>query len=296
MKAALRQHLKSQWYRCRLRAQRKALPKAIGPIRITCAGKRDGGGAQWHACISVWALARAYGLAYIHTPFSIIEHGRADDANWLQAWNTLFNLESCGISTQASASNHQVFTDPLNLLIHLRQRRCCSDAVLTLEHAHPFTNQFPVTLTELQPLLRQAYRPRNNLAPPPVQLHQTVVVHVRRGDVQPTGPHRQRFTSAEALALQCRCLLAQRPQLRQVLLLSASPDADLLALQQSGFILDYSHDVFTHLHWMTQAAALIMAKSSLSYLAALLNPNLVVYEPFEHPPLQGWFMAAKLKQ
>lgn len=288
MKTVLRQQLRRQWQRGRFLIERRSQPVNPAPIQLTCAGKRDGGGAQWHAVFSVLALARSYGITFRHSPFQTIEHGPSSDPTWLQAWDNLFDLKAYGIASGGLAPPALACADPLSLLRDRRRGTFAAGAVLQLDHAHAFTNLFPAQLAALRPLLRQAYRPQPPNAAPPLPLAHTLVVHVRRGDVQASGPHRHRFTSAAAIAARCRQLQARFPQLQHVLLLSASADADLRALCSEGVLLDAGHDVFTHLHWMSQAAGLLMARSSLSYLAAMLNPNLVFYERFEHPPLPGW--------
>ncbi|MEB3353245.1 MAG: hypothetical protein VKM34_03300 [Cyanobacteriota bacterium] len=256
-------------------------------VQLTCAGRTDGGGAQWLSTVSVLAFAGAYRIPFAHTPFQVIEHGSGDSGAWLEAWNSLFNLQACGIP-QAPSCAHQLSCHNLLQAHRSLARHPGEPGVWALRHAHQFSNLYPTRLASLRSLLRQAYRPRSQLAPPPQPLDRTLVVHVRRGDVQASGPHQHRFTSATTIAARCRRIQIRYPHLRQVLLLSASPDADLLCLCDQGFALDASHDVFSHFHWMSQAAGLVMARSALSYLAAMLNPHLVFYDRFEHPPLPGW--------
>lgn len=133
MKAALRRQLTRQWRRCLFLAQLRNLPPASSPIPLTCAGKCDGGGAQWHACLSVLALARAYGFPYLHTPFQIVEHGPAADSAWLRAWNALFDLNAAGIPTASSVKAQLACSDPLTLLHRRRRRSLPAEAMVRLE-------------------------------------------------------------------------------------------------------------------------------------------------------------------
>lgn len=289
---AIRQH---QRYRRYAHLHRRILlthPTGQLPWSVTCQGKADGGGAQWHACLSVLALSHHLGLSYHHTSFSQVEHAPHDPHPWLAVWNGLFRLESpahesCGLQKIPCVT-------PLDLAQQILDKPPSAGGLFVLEHAHAITNRQPELLSSLRPRLRQNYRPRPQLAPPPLPLERTLVVHVRRGDVQASGPYQHRFTSAAAIAAICSRLQARHPQFQQVLLLSASGDPDLLELCRDGFLLDSHHDVFTHLHWMSQAAGLVMARSSLSYLAAMLNPNLVFYDRFEHPPLPDWIRLPRL--
>lgn len=288
MKATLRRLWRQQFSRACFLAEQLPQQSASPWLSLTCTGKTDGGGAQWHAVFSVLCLAQAYGIPFRHTPLRRIEHGPVDDPAWSQAWNQLFDLEAFGVALSDPAEALLACADPLQLLKMRHHGAATRPIVVSLPHAHRYSNLFPSRFASLRPLLRQAYRPRRGLTPAPLDLQHTLVVHVRRGDVQAGSPHQHRFTSAAAIAAICSRLQARHPQLRQVLLLSASADSDLLQLCREGFLLDSHHDVFTHLHWMSQAAGLVMARSSLSYLAAMLNPNLVFYDRFEHPPLPGW--------
>ena len=47
-------------------------------------------------------------------------------------------------------------------------------------------------------------------------------------------------------------------------------------------------DEFKTFHSLVKADVLIMAKSSFSYLAGLLNEGIVIYEPFWHKPQRNW--------
>ena len=64
----------------------------------------------------------------------------------------------------------------------------------------------------------------------------------------------------------------------------------LSALTDHGVIQAANMDPFTTLRHLTEADLLVTAKSSFSYVAALLNPGLVLYEPFWHGPIPGWIV------
>lgn len=279
-----KQHQYYQYLRIR-RLVQEIHSSTLHSWSVTCQGKSDGGGAQWHACFSVMALAHHLGLTYHHSPFLQIEHGPIDSKAWIASWNGLFQL---GPPLEVDNLHRISCASPLDLAQRILNQPPSSGALFVLEHAHGLTNRQPQLMASLRPFLRQAYRPSPVLPLPPSPLHKTLVVHVRRGDVQVDGNHCHRFTSSVSIAATCRQVLARHPHLQQVLLLSASPDADLLALCRNGFLLDSKHDVFTHLHWMSQAGCLVIAKSSLSYLGGLLNPYFVFAEHFEHPPLPDW--------
>jgi hypothetical protein len=264
------------------------------PLAITCAGKTDGGGAQWHALLSVIAFSRFYRIPYRHTLLASVEHGPLSPHSWLSEWNYLFDLSQFGIESAPINPDPLPCSGPLDCLRMRFFGTGFPHRLVRLEHAHAFTNLYPHTLAALRPTLRQSYRPKSESASPPLALDQALIVHVRRGDVSADGPHRNRYTSAVAIEARCLEILNRFTHLKSVLLLSPTPDLDLIELANRGFLLDCDHDVFTHFHWMSCAAALLMARSSLSYLAGMLNPNLVFYDQFEHPPLSGWLTQPRL--
>lgn len=290
----LRQRFNRQINRVRFLALRRKPVSDSWCSQLTCTGRSDGGGAQWLSIFSVIAFSRYLGVPFVHTPLQVVEHSPANPRSWVDAWNHLFDLKACGIVV-ARISAQPLPSDDL----FLAHRHLCSRSVESnlhsLRHAHQFSNLFPSNLASLRPLIREAYRPPSSVVTPPVPLNRTLVVHVRRGDVTVDGPFRQRFIGAEAVRATCSAIQERYPHLSHILLLSNSPDADLLDLRDQGFLIDTENDVFTHFHWMREAAALVIARSALSYLAAMLNPSLVFAEPFEHPTLPGWIRLKSLR-
>ena len=64
------------------------------PIRkITCPGLRsEGAGSQALMIMNAINFARSFGLTYVHTPFTFIQHAQRPMEEWVTAWETLFNL------------------------------------------------------------------------------------------------------------------------------------------------------------------------------------------------------------
>ncbi len=63
---------------------------------------------------------------------------------------------------------------------------------------------------------------------------------------------------------------------------------DFQAFEAEGCRLELDTDALETMKGMIEADVLIMAKSSFSYVAALLSGGTVVYEPTFNPPLSTW--------
>ena len=73
------------------------------PLRITCAERTDGAGAQAHTIMSAMCFAQARGHTYVHTPFTQIDHAERPMDGWVAAWEQLFNLGEGEIPCNATA-------------------------------------------------------------------------------------------------------------------------------------------------------------------------------------------------
>ena len=108
-------------------------------------------------------------------------------------------------------------------------------------------------------------------------------VHIRRGDVAKPGSEvTRRLTSMDANARAIEIIQATWPGI-EVRVFSQGPPEDFSRLPGGcKFYLDV--DVFETLRQLLNADVLVTAKSSFSYVAALLSRGTVIYEPFWHSP------------
>jgi hypothetical protein len=68
---------------------------------------------------------------------------------------------------------------------------------------------------------------------------------------------------------------------------SASP-ADFDVFRKAGALVHLDRSLEDDFREMVHADVLVIAKSSFSYIAGILNEGTVYYNPFWHPPLVGW--------
>ncbi len=253
---------------------------------ITCAGKKDGAGAQVQAVMSTILFARVRGFNYVHTPFQFIE--QAPDGNaaaWARAWEDATN----------PGENEWARDD----LLFLSERGIASCMMLRwrpatlfrLQHCHDYADLHPDQYALIMPELRRrydngkrdfVYRERDD------RLH--VAVHVRRGDVTAAAmPERYSDNSRLEILVRClRDLLDGAGLPYQIHIFSEGTKSDfgpLAALPAQWHLNTSAIEAFDRL---VHADILVMAKSSFSYAAALLNRGIIIYEPFWHRPMAHW--------
>ena len=245
----------------------------LGPVAMTCTGKTDGGGAQVHAILSVKAFCKAFGFTYLHTPFSVIEHTSGPDE--VTRWEETFALGQG--HDMAAHANLQII--PLKIYSKT-PKLWFRPVIVALPHAHDYTDHVDDAFEGLQ----KKHLPR--AADQPLQ----IAVHLRRGDVSATQ-NTDRYTPDEKI-------LSLIEQLTQALrnlnrpfefhIYSQGSPENFSAYEQLGCHVHLNQDALNDLLALSQADILVIAKSSFSYVAGLLNPGLVIYEPFWHRPQNTW--------
>lgn len=272
--------IKALWYifipviRLRIRSSR------IAPI-ITC-DRDDGGGAQLHGRISTIVFAEALGLKYVHTPLTDVHFMRTTDE--VDRWNELIDFENFGprISSDAKVIKFKSMVELLAKLFFGTTPG--SKHILEVQHCHAFTDRFPKLVSGIRPRLRDAYRSasqKNGVTSP-----EDVVIHFR-GLVGAEDEHSPRLSSALTIRKKIEMARVLRTK-NKSLVVCVSPTPDLIREVDSNFILDYESDVHTVFRLIADAKVVFIARSSLSYVAALLNPRDIYYEDFWHPKMPDW--------
>ncbi|MGE9271103.1 MAG: hypothetical protein ACQKBU_09905 [Verrucomicrobiales bacterium] len=251
---------------------------------VTCRDRDDGGGAQISACISTMIYARLKGIRYAHTPLIEVAH-RPDGispAAWAHQWESFFSL-----------GDGEVTADELSPIKEHRlekphRQRPRTSRLNVVAHCQKVSNQHPEQWSELAPELRRKYslNPKPALAETPSD-RKTIAVHLRRGDVSSSGQFSERFTPIEKLLPPLRAILENQSD-AQVHLYSQGKPEDFREFAEFEPVWHLDEEVFTSFHGMVQADVLFTAKSTFSYLAAVLRQGATIYEPFWHPALPGW--------
>lgn len=269
------------WFKRRSPAERGGLnlyrKNKASLLGITCAGKQDGGGAQIHAVMSALLFSRAAGIAYFHSPLGSVGHGSHPEVFAAQ-WEAAFNLGRGAPKVPGGV--------PLISRQEFNEGYSGAPAIVAEQHFHDFGERnlglYPALAAELRPRLAL---PQRTFERP------TIAVHIRRGDVVRKPAHAHRLTGNATVLASIRHVMSEHPRHRVVVFSEGEPSdfgplADFCALELNS-------DVFATISAMIAADCLIMAKSSLSYVAGLLSRGTVYYEPFWHGPLPTWRVLPK---
>ena len=278
----------------RLRAWRKrlrfmALKYRIGGRNryVTCTGKVDGAGAQTQAVVSVMLFARAIGAHYVHTPFAMIDHHPGSASDWAAQWERFFNF---GQSEVPAATVHRLGIPSVKVTSPFQVTR--PGILYLIPHCYETWGLSSAPLPGLLAELRARFLSDKAAAAAPPQALR-IAMHVRRGDVAPDGPNAQRYTCTDKVNRTYEHLIAVLDRLGRpyhVTLFSQGDPAQFQDLQDRGVAVANDLDPFHTFEQLVLADVLVTAKSSFSYLAALMSQGSVLYEPFWHSSFPTWLV------
>lgn len=251
-------------------------------VRITCDGRRDGIGMQALSRISGINFARSFGATYVHTPLSIVGHAPGDMFTWAQAWENLFNFERHG---EKYDPDHHIIVDYADYL--QGRLSLSSKTVLRFQQCWWFNRRYPDSFTNILAQLQNYFHSvkRQTI---PGQI--SVAVHVRRGDVS-TKKNAYRYTPNNRIirTIDCLCDSAQEAGLDLTFEIHSQGNAsDFEVFVERGYRLHLNEDTLVTMQSLASADVLIISKSSFSYVAALLNSGIKVFEPTFNPPMSEW--------
>lgn len=269
------------------------------PIRITCAERSDGAGAQAHTIMSAMCFAQAHGHTYVHTPFAAIDHAEQPAPDWVDAWEKLFNLgdgEERAETLKGRVYNYSSFHPRLYYAMTGGFRSADESRSRTRKgvgrperHFHPYfyyADSHPESFQAIIPELRRKYwtgKKRSGNG------DLMVALHMRRGDV--TARNTMRYTPIESVhrtAEAVKSVLTDAGISYSMRLYSQGPADGFAALRDVGVDLCLDVDAVWTMQQLITADVLVMSKSSFSYVAALISDGIKLYEPFWHPPLRSW--------
>jgi hypothetical protein len=252
---------------------------------VTCR-RDDGGGAQLHGRLSLIAFCMRFSIPWFNTPISGAHFSTGD--NWDRNWNKLFEFEKMpGCSNDGRNWPERKVRGALGIALILlmnvgfkRPRKL----VLVAESAHDYTNVFSSSFETAKNVFRQGFRPH------PGAKAGGIVVHVRRGTDVTAEVRRETDQSIIARVSQ---LAHQHPELN-VTIYSNEKIPWQFAIPQN-YVLDYSSTPFEAVTHMATADFLIIAKSSMSYVAAIVCDGQVYSPDFWHPRLANWLSVSTLE-
>lgn len=278
-------HLLPSWLVQRVRAARADRPferlrrgHIPLPRALTCAGKTDGAGAQLHAMLSTIGFCRTFGVPYLHTPLSDVQHVTSPDD--ITSWESFLSLQDFQDFDDQGYPERVDFRDYLK-----NPEKYGVNVLAVVDHLHDYTDRHLSCYDAVLPALRTKFQSKHG------RQRRRLAVHVRRGDVGQSA-HTDRYTSnAWVKTILGAALGGDDPTDCEVLLVSQGLEADFAdivsAYPQTQLLLNI--DPIASVRVLATADTLVLAKSSFSYLAGLLSSGQVIYEPFWHPPLPHWW-------
>lgn len=227
----------------------------------------EGAGSQATCIVNAINFARASGLTYLHTPFTVIHHADRPMPEWVAAWESLFNLglgEAACDGARRDVVNYspEVYSD-VELCLGWEDREA--------ELARSFR--------ALIPELRRKYYANKS---PRVAEQVTVALHMRRGDV--TAQNGYMFTSTkQALHTlsDVKSVLDSRRLPYRLCVYSQGSRADFAELASLGVEFFLDADPLWTMQELIEADVLILAKSTFSTCAAMISDGIKVFEPID---------------
>ncbi len=295
--------------------------KAVKPgIALTYANdvQMDGAGAQLQRVYGIYAVARYFHLPYVHSPLKQIGYQglaalekNAGSPHMQDKWNQVFTLPS-DIKLPENTIPRYLSSPKVEDLERLRS---------AAEKEHKFyllRMLYPYDITEKN---TEIYRCLKEISPFHAERSNTfrIAIHVRRGeefvvDSQRMLPNSYYVSSTmrivealKQLGIPFVCELYTEvpskafvvtPQHHGIEGRISQPvliDPKMNRIEDFDVIPNLSKRINTDpieaLKGMATADALIISRSSFSYLAALFNKGIVIYFPFWHHPLKEWLIS-----
>jgi hypothetical protein len=247
---------------------------AITARPLSSGSEPEGAGSQILRRICAIDFARHNGLTYLHTPLEAAGHADRPAAEWAAAWERTFNL---GAGELAATPELERQRGPVANFILLY-----GWALLPLYDAARPWGVSRALVREVREKYYLTKRPRENA-------RFTVGVHVRRGDVD-AASYPEMWTDVAVIAATLdtvRSVLAEMGIAYAVHIHSQGPAGELASLEGDDVTLHLDEDALSTFDDLVGADLLVMAKSSFSYLAAIVGEGIKITQEF-YEPLDDW--------
>jgi hypothetical protein len=212
-------------------------------------------------------LARVSGLAYLHTPLSIVGHADRPMQQWAAEWESLFNLgageEPCSGMRRGVIDVGSYALKNLDLCFGLQRRE------------KELLDGFRSLISEFRRkyYLNKSLRTTDEI---------TVAVHLRRGDVSAhDNPHM--FTGTDKVlrvTSEVKSILDSRGRPFNMRVYSQGNIADFSDLSPLGAEFFLDADAVWTMQELIEADILIVAKGNFSYYAGVISDGIKIYEPY----------------
>ena len=161
------------------------------------------------------------------------------------------------------------------------------DAIVSLPHAHGYLDSHIWAYDSILERTRKSFlRGSGNISDGILN----IAVHIRRGDVTPSDCQRYTLDSSIITTIGCITRACTKFDVEyDITIYSQGKESDFSNFADCKLRLNLNP--LDTLRALATAGLIVMAKSSFSYVAALLSEGIVVYEPFWHTPRDRWVKA-----
>ncbi len=257
-------------------------------LHVMAAGRSDGLGAQALSKLSPMAFAKSHGLTYVHTPFQTLAHPEGmSSGEWAALWEQTLNLGLEHVQ-DVDCNLPLVGIEQFVGNSHWWTRPC----VVVASHYTRFTDRYPQSFLMVAEKLQAQY---HSNSPSSAQSSFNVRAHLRRGDVSAKdratahrAPNVMKFANTLS---HVRAVVRELGINARFEIHSQGDRRELQSLEASGWELHLDSPARETFHKLATANVLVMGRSSFSFVAALMNRGVCIYDAFVHPPLPGWLRA-----
>jgi hypothetical protein len=237
-------------------------------IYYTLSKRQDGFGAQYHTIMSIIAFCKFNNYIYIHTPFTKMGH----------------NVDINKLNHFIGINNDYLI---VNNLMPKNKDKIISEQFSRIVHYHKNPSIFYTD--EVLKIIRNFYYYTEK----PIIENIDIAIHIRRGDVDKNNL--KRYTDNNEYCQIIKSLKIKYPNYN-ITVFSEGKIEDFKELELNEKYFKLNLDICETFHNLVCAKILILAKSSFSYSAALLNQNIIYYQDFWHKPLNNWLNIKSLIQ
>jgi hypothetical protein len=238
-------------------------------IYYTNTKRTDGFGAQYQNIIWCILYYAEKNLPFLYTPFRTVEHNYTNDPSYMENLDTLINIKSyipCVNKYPNSTITDIERADIYNEIESNMDKYHSSPAFYKIKEAF-YDNKMSL------------FNPN----------YLNVAVHIRvSNQVDVNLPSFRKTDLHYYNSIMNHIKNINKDKNIRFHVYSQGKPSDFSQLEQNNIIFHLNECVGSTFTDMVFADILVASKSSLSYVAGLLNNNEVYYIPFLHPPLKHW--------
>ena len=242
---------------------------------MTIYGKTDGFGSQLQAIFSLIAYCYYKGYTYVHTPMYRMHHNDEHIKDFPNYMNSFINIEN-KFSTVNQLSNFDTS------IVHKKKEGAFVHGSL---HPEYFYND------DVLDLFREIYFSRTKPLLTYDNKYKNIAVHIRRGDVNRTK-YPSRFTTNKQYIDLLKKINLDNSIIH---IFSEGNETDFQDIvsefPNNKVVMHINEEIQLSFHHLVMSDILVLAKSSFSYCAGLLNKNMKIANLITnwwHKPLRSW--------